>query len=207
MERLVVASNNKGKLLEFRRLLEPLGFQVVGISEVVGSFSVDETGSTFAANAALKARAACEATGSFALADDSGLEVDALEGRPGVRSARYAGEGASDAENNDLLLKQMADVADEARTARFRCAIALAEPSGVIAAVEGSCEGTILRAPRGDGGFGYDPLFSVAAFGGRSFAELGGSEKDQVSHRAQALRKVEDLLLTRYRQRSAKSSE
>jgi len=207
MQRLVIASNNKGKLLEFRRLLEPLGFQVVAISEVVGSFSVDETGSTFAANAALKARAACEATGSWALADDSGLEVDALEGRPGVRSARFAGEGASDAENNDLLLKQMADVDDQARTARFRCAIALAESSGVIATVEASSEGTILRAPRGDAGFGYDPLFAVAAFGGRSFAELSGAEKDQVSHRAQALRKIEDLLLTRYRQLSAKPSE
>src|SRR6187399_2112843 len=133
MVRLVIASNNKGKLLEFRRLLEPLGFQVVGISELVGAFSVDETGSTFAANAVLKARAACEATtGSWALADDSGLEVDALDGRPGVRSARYAGEGASDAENNDLLLKQMAEVDEPARTARFRCAIALAEASGAV---------------------------------------------------------------------------
>ena len=133
--------------------------------------------------------------------------MDALEGRPGVRSARYAGEGASDAENNDLLLKQMAEVDDSARTARFRCAIALAEVSGALTTVEGSCEGTILRAPTGDGGFGYDPLFSVAAFDGRSFAELSGAEKDRVSHRAQALRSIEHLLVTRYRQLSAKHSE
>lgn len=207
MQRLVIATNNKGKLREFRRLLEPLGLEVVAIGDVVDGFHVDESGSTFAANAALKARAACELTGTPALADDSGLEVDALQGRPGVRSARYAGEGATDVANNDLLLKQLAGVADSARTARFRCAIALAEPSGGLSMVDGTCEGVIRHSPSGTDGFGYDPLFSVPQCGGRSFAELSPSEKDRVSHRGEALRKIQDLLVARFRRGGAKSSE
>ncbi|HEY6723937.1 MAG TPA: XTP/dITP diphosphatase [Polyangiaceae bacterium] len=207
MHRLVIATNNQGKLREFRRLLGPLGLEVVAIGDLVDDFHVDETGSTFAANAALKARAACELTGTPALADDSGLEVDALGGRPGVRSARYAGEGASDSANNDLLLKQLTEVADGARTARFRCAIALSEPSGGLSIVEGTCEGVIQRAPSGTDGFGYDPLFSVPQCGGRSFAELGPSEKDRVSHRGEALRKIQDLLVARFANGEANPSE
>lgn len=207
MHRLVIATNNQGKLREFRRLLEPLGLEVVAIGDVVREFHVDETGSTFADNAALKARAASELAGAPALADDSGLEVDALEGRPGVRSARYAGEGASDAANNALLLDQLAGVADGVRTARFRCAIALSEPSGDLSMVEGTCEGVIQRAPSGTDGFGYDPLFSVPECGGRSFAELSPAEKDRISHRGKALRKIQDLLVARFAPGSAKSSE
>lgn len=207
MKRLVVASNNQGKLREFRRLLEPLGLEVASIGEVVGRFHVDETGTTFADNAALKARAASELAGCPALADDSGLEVDALDGRPGVRSARFAGEGATDAQNNDLLLKQMEGVDDHLRTARFRCAIAFFEPAGSLSIVEGTCEGTIQRAPKGNNGFGYDPLFLVAEFAGRSFAELTPAEKDRVSHRGQALRKIQDLLLARFPRSAAKSPE
>lgn len=198
MDRFVIATNNQGKLREFRRLLEPLGLEVVSIGQVVGRFDVDETGTTFADNAALKARAASELAGCPALADDSGLEVDALDGRPGVRSARYAGDAASDAANNALLLEQMAEVDDRSRTARFRCAIAFFEPSGALSIVEGSCEGVIRRAPSGTDGFGYDPLFAVEGFGGRSFAELTPDEKDRVSHRGKALRKIQDLLLTRF---------
>lgn len=207
MHRLVVASNNKGKLREFRRLLEPLGFEVVGIADAVGSFHVDETGTTFSANAALKARAASAVAGCPALADDSGLEVDALDGRPGVRSARFAGEGATDAQNNQLLLKQLEGVDEGARTARFRCAIAFFEPGGALSIVEGTCEGVIQRAPSGTDGFGYDPLFSVPECGGRSFAELSPGEKDRVSHRGKALRKIQDLLLARFASAGPKSSE
>jgi len=196
---LVVATGNQGKLREFRRLLEPLGLEVAPIGDVVEGFHVDETGTTFAANAALKARAASERAGVPALADDSGLEVDALDGRPGVRSARFAGEEATDAANNELLLKHMVDVADAARSARFRCAIALAEPSGEVSVVEGTCEGVIQRAPSGTDGFGYDPLFAVPECGGRSFAELDPAEKDRVSHRGKALRKIQDLLVARFR--------
>jgi len=207
MKRLVIASNNQGKLREFRRLLEPLGLEVVSIGDVAGRFHVDETGTTFADNAALKARAASELAGCPALADDSGLEVDALDGRPGVRSARFAGEAATDAQNNDLLLKQLEGVDDRARAARFRCAIAFFEPAGSLSIVEGTCEGTIQRAPTGSDGFGYDPLFLVAEFGGRSFAELTPAEKDRVSHRGQALRKIQDLLLARFAPGAAKSPE
>ena len=207
MKRLVIASNNQGKLREFRRLIEPLGLEVVSIGEVAGRFHVDETGTTFADNAALKARAASQLAGCPALADDSGLEVDALDGRPGVRSARFAGEGATDAQNNDLLLKQLEGVDDRARSARFRCAIAFFEPPGSLSIVEGTCEGTIQRAPTGSDGFGYDPLFLVAEFSGRSFAELTPAEKDRVSHRGQALRKIQDFLLSRFAPGGAKSSE
>lgn len=207
MHRLVIATSNKGKLREFRRLLEPLGLEVVSIGEAVGSFHVDETGTTFAANAALKARAASEVSGVPALGDDSGLEVDALGGRPGVRSARYAGDGASDAENNELLLKELAGIDEGDRTARFRCAIAFSEPSGELSIVEGTCEGVIQRAPSGSDGFGYDPLFTVPECGGRSFAELSPAEKDRVSHRGKALRKIQDLLVARFAHGGAKSSE
>ena len=207
MQRLVIASNNQGKLREFRRLLEPLGLEVVSVGEAAGSFHVDETGTTFAANAALKARAACELTGSPALGDDSGLEVDALDGRPGVRSARFAGEGATDAMNNDLLLKQLAGVDEHARSARFRCAIAYAEPTGEVSIVEGTCEGLIQLAPTGGDGFGYDPLFVVPELGSRSFAELNPSEKDRVSHRGEALRRIQSLLLERLGSRGPKASD
>lgn len=207
MQRLVIATKNKGKLRELRRLLEPLGLEVVSIGEVADSFHVDESGSTFAANAALKARAASELSGAPALGDDSGLEVDALGGRPGVRSARYAGEAASDAENNELLLRELAEVGEAERSARFRCAIALAEPSGELSIVEGTCEGMIQRAPSGTDGFGYDPLFTVPECGGRSFAELSPAEKDRVSHRGKALRKIQDLLVARFAPSGAKSLE
>lgn len=207
MRRLVIATNNKGKLREFRRLLEPLGLEVVAIGDAVDEFHVDETGTTFADNATLKARAASELTGCPALADDSGLEVDALDGRPGVRSARFAGEGASDAANNELLLKQLAGVADGARTARFRCAIAFYESSEALVIVDGTCEGVIRHSPSGADGFGYDPLFSVPECGGRSFAELDPAEKDRVSHRGKALRKIQDLLVARFGPGGAKSPE
>ena len=192
---LVLATTNRGKLAELRRLLAPLELSVVSPQDVLGhEVSVEETGNTFAANAELKARAVCEATGLLSLADDSGLEVDALDGRPGVRSARYAGDSASDAENNALLLQELEGVEPAKRGATFRCVMALCGPSGALHGVEGSLRGTILEAPRGSAGFGYDPLFSVAEFGGRSLAELSGEQKDSISHRARALRRLSALL-------------
>jgi XTP/dITP diphosphohydrolase len=175
--RVVLATGNKGKLREL---------------------SAEETGTTFEANAVLKARHAARITGLPAIADDSGLEVDALDGRPGVWSARYAGEGASDADNNAKLLAELAHV-DEPRTARYRCVIAYVasadDPSPVLAS--GAWEGAIAREPRGDGGFGYDPLFLVGT-GHLTAAELPPDEKNRVSHRAHALRElVERLRLAR----------
>jgi len=203
LTRLLVATGNPGKLAEIQRFFEGMPVELATVHSVLGrSHDVDEVGTTFGENALLKALSAARLTGMLALGDDSGLEVDALGGRPGVRSARYAGEHASDAENNRLLLHELTGVPDTERTARFRCAVALAEPSGRTHSVAGvSVEGIILHAPRGDGGFGYDPLFAVPVLGGRSFAELLPAQKEQVSHRGQALRNLrvllEDLLSSR----------
>lgn len=187
---LVLATNNSGKVQELARLLAALPLEVISASQALGKpFHVDETGSSFRDNAVLKARAAAEATGHWALADDSGLEVDALGGRPGVWSARYAGEGASDADNNARLLQELSGVEHAARTARFRCVIALAKPGGQVETVSGEAEGLILQSPRGDAGFGYDPLFEVPRLG-LTFAELTGPQKDALSHRGQALEKL-----------------
>ena len=157
--RLVIATTNRGKLREVAEILAPDGVTVVGIAEVAPGWSVVEDGATFVENARLKATDLARRTGLPALGDDSGLEVDALGGRPGVRSARYAGEHATDAENTALLLRELAAVPDDARGAAFRCALVLAWPDGTCVEAEGRCAGRIARAPRGDGGFGYDPVF------------------------------------------------
>lgn len=187
--RLIVATKNPGKVREFKEILEPLGFEVVSQTEAGVSLDVEETGTTFAENAALKARAIYQATGCATVADDSGLAVDALDGAPGVYSARYAGEGASDAERNQKLLHALADVPKGKRTAQFICAIHLILPTEGSTPEEitahGECPGVIGFAPRGENGFGYDPLFYVA--NGKSFAELSAEEKNQCSHRARAL--------------------
>jgi XTP/dITP diphosphohydrolase len=188
-QRVVLATGNRGKLRELRALLEDFSLEVVPQSEL-GVESVEETGTTFEANALLKARHAARVTGLPALADDSGLEVDALDGRPGVRSARYAGESATDADNNAKLLEELA-AAGEPRTARYRCVIAYVASADDEAPLlaSGSWEGAIAREPRGDGGFGYDPLFLVGA-GQLTAAELPADEKNRVSHRAQALHEL-----------------
>src|SRR5690349_17756660 len=157
---LVLATTNEGKLQELRTLLADLQVEVIGMSQVVGSsFSVSETGQTFEENAVLKARAVSKASGLTAIGDDSGLEVAALGGRPGVRSRRFAHERATDAENNAALLRELEEIGEAERSARFRCVLALVTPWDEQArTVEGACEGQILRAPRGSGGFGYDPL-------------------------------------------------
>ena len=191
--RIVLASGNAGKLREIEKILDGLHVEVVPQSEY-GVTEADETGKTFAANALIKARHALEATGLPALADDSGIVVDALDGRPGVYSARYAGIGASDADNNAKLLAELEGVPDARRTAAFHCAACfvapgLAEP--VVA--EGEWRGVILDAARGDGGFGYDPLFYVPEMGCTS-AELSAADKNRLSHRGQALRKLAQRL-------------
>jgi XTP/dITP diphosphohydrolase len=194
---IVLGSSNQGKLREFRELLSDLPIQVRSVREALGvPLEVVEDGVTFEQNALLKARAVSQATGLIALADDSGLEVDALGGRPGVRSARFAHERATDAENNAALLRELEAVGEGRRSARFRCVLALVTPWDAEArTVEGSCEGQILRAPRGSGGFGYDPLFAVDDLAGQAMAELTCEQKNRVSHRARAVRALRPLLL------------
>ncbi|MCC6765184.1 MAG: XTP/dITP diphosphatase [Deltaproteobacteria bacterium] len=184
--RLVFATGNRGKLREVARILAPAGVTVVGIADVAPEWRVVEDGATFAANARLKAESLTRRTGLPALGDDSGLEVAALGGRPGVRSARYAGAHATDAENTARLLGELADVPDDARAAAFRCALVLAWPDGRSVEAEGRCEGVIARTPRGAGGFGYDPVF-VDPASGRTFAELPTEAKNAFSHRRRAL--------------------
>jgi XTP/dITP diphosphohydrolase len=183
---IVLASSNPGKIREIQRLL-PDDVEI-RLSNDFGIVLPPETGLTFRENAVIKAEAAAAASGQIAIGDDSGLEVDALGGKLGVRSARFAGESASDAENISKLLTAMADVAPEARTARFRCVIAVARPGGTTIAAEGEVHGVIGFQPRGSCGFGYDPVFIVT--GGRTFAELSAEEKDAVSHRGAALRAI-----------------
>jgi len=199
---LVFATRNKGKLVELRELLA--GFDVLSIDEAAARIGraipeVVEDADTFAGNAAKKAREVSLITQLPALADDSGLEVDALGGAPGVLSARYAGAGHDDAANNAKLLVALTGVSAERRTARFRAALALADVSGVLGdrvlAADGACEGVILTAPRGTGGFGYDPLFFAPELG-MTFAEAGVGSKSQLSHRARAMAAMKPQLLS-----------
>jgi XTP/dITP diphosphohydrolase len=189
----VLASGNAGKLAELRSLLGDL-VDVRSASEL-GATLPEETGSTFEENAILKARAVAEQTGFMAIADDSGLEVDALGGAPGVYSARYAGDDADDRRNNEKLLRELASVGDRDRSARFRCAIAIAYSPDDVETAFGSCEGRVLHAPRGTGGFGYDPLFELP--GGPTMAELNPDEKNAVSHRGRAMREAISLIRNR----------
>jgi XTP/dITP diphosphohydrolase len=196
--RLVVATNNRGKLREYRELLADDGVELLGVDAVVPGWSVIEDGATFAANARRKARDLAARADLPALGDDSGLEVAALGGRPGVRSARFAGEHATDADNTALLLRELRDVSADRRAAAFRCALALAFPDGDVVEADGRCEGWIARAPRGDGGFGYDPVFVDPATG-QSFAELSAELKNARSHRRRALDALRRALAARAR--------
>ena len=195
---IVLATSNHGKLTELRALLADLPVQLRSAAEVLGEQpNIVEDGATFEDNALIKARAIAQATRALALADDSGLEVDALGGRPGVRSARFAHERATDAENNAALLRELAEVEEGARNARFRCVLALVDPwrEADLHIAKGSCEGSIARAPRGSGGFGYDPLFIVEGKDGKAMAELSEAEKNQVSHRGKAVRALRAILV------------
>jgi XTP/dITP diphosphohydrolase len=188
--RLLLATNNPGKVREFRRLLEGSGFEVVTPAEAGISLDVEETGHTYAENAALKAKAFAEAGQCLALADDSGIEVDALGGGPGMYSARYGGPGLDDVARTARLLEELQGVPEGARTARYRAIVALAWPGATQPPLfEGVQEGSIAFAPRGDRGFGYDPVFLVRGDGRpRVQAELADAEKDAISHRGQAVR-------------------
>ncbi len=193
-EKLVLATANQGKKKEIQVLLAGSGVELVSLLEYPQLILPEETGNTFVANARLKARFVVEATGHWALSDDSGLVVDALSGAPGVHSARYAGSQASDAENNLKLLQALAEVPDGQRGAAFVCVIVLASPSGEEFVFEGSCRGRIGRQLSGTGGFGYDPLFLVAMDYRLSMAQLSPAEKSAISHRGQALRKLRQWL-------------
>lgn len=184
---LAVATFNPHKLCEIRAILPPLPFVLKALSDFPGACPAEEDGATLEANAVKKALAAARFTGLWALADDTGLEVDALGGGPGVRSARYAGEKASPAENNARLLSALQGVPREKRLARFACVVALASPSGGVRISRGALEGRITDGMRGANGFGYDPLFEVGA-GPRTLAEFSEGEKNSVSHRALALK-------------------
>lgn len=190
-ERLVIASGNAGKVREFSVLLQPFARRVEGLPQ--GFAMPDETGATFAENARLKAQAVCDQTGLPALADDSGLCVDALDGAPGVFSARFSGPGATDAANCDRLLVRLAGVPPGSRGAEFVAALALVAPDGRTYFAEGRVRGEILEAGRGADGFGYDPLFYYAPLA-RTFAEIAFEEKNRVSHRTQALRALAEQL-------------
>jgi XTP/dITP diphosphohydrolase len=194
MSRVVLASSNAGKLRELQELLAGCGMEVLP-QAAFGIAAPEEDGRSFAENALLKARYASRESGLPAIADDSGLEVDALDGRPGIHSARYAGPGRSDDANKLKLLEELAAVPAAARTARFRCAMVFVrsadDPAPLLA--EAAWEGAIGLEPRGAGGFGYDPLFVVAG-GTRTAAEMPAAEKNQVSHRAQALRTLVGLM-------------
>lgn len=192
---VVLATGNLKKAAELRALLEPLELRVLSPDDVGGLPEVDEDQSTFAGNARKKAESGARASGHWCLADDSGLCVDALDGAPGVHSARFAGTHGDDVANNRRLLADLADIPSERRGARFVCAVAFAGPDGATEAVfEGEVHGRILDAPRGDGGFGYDPLFLFTEPGhpqtGCGFAELSPAEKADVSHRGRALRRL-----------------
>ncbi|HKM43229.1 MAG TPA: XTP/dITP diphosphatase [Limnochordia bacterium] len=191
--RLLVASHNEHKIREIKELTAHLKLDVVGLPEVGDFPPVVEDGDTFQANARKKAVEIAELSGVLVLADDSGLEVDALGGAPGVHSARFAGEPCSDQRNNTLLLERLRGYPVEQRGAAFRCAMALARPGGPVELTEGVCRGQILFEPRGTGGFGYDPLFFVPEYE-KSFAELGSQVKNRISHRYLAMQKMLEVI-------------
>ncbi|WP_415883215.1 XTP/dITP diphosphatase [Neptuniibacter sp. QD72_48] len=196
INKIVLASGNKGKLKEFNQVLADLGVKVVPQSEFNVS-DADETGLSFVENAILKARHAAEVTGLPALADDSGLEVDALQGAPGIYSARFSGEDATDTKNNELLLEQLEGIPSEQRSARFRCVLVFMrhanDPTPLIC--QGSWEGTILEQASGNNGFGYDPLFWIPELE-KASAELAPEQKNQLSHRGQAVQLLKQSIET-----------
>jgi len=194
--KLLVASTNQGKIAEIEACLKELPLRIVSLKNLAGYPTVVEDGSTFEENALKKARSLADFSGLITLADDSGLEVDALHGAPGIYSARYAGEEGNDQRNNQKLLAELKDVAEEKRSARFVCALALCAPKSLAIAdwvVRESCEGRIAFAPRGEHGFGYDPLFFYPPLG-KTFGEIDRETKATVSHRGKALKKLSAVL-------------
>jgi len=193
MRKLLVATHNAGKVREYRQLLADLPLEVTYLDAEGIDLEVEETGGSFAENAVRKATAYAAASGLWTWADDSGLEVDALGGAPGIRSSRYAGPGASDEDRYRKLLRELDGVPWEERTARFRCVVAIATPEGEVHTAAGRCEGIIAFEPRGSYGFGYDPVFFLPELG-RTMAELPPEMKNRISHRGQAARVAKRLL-------------
>jgi XTP/dITP diphosphohydrolase len=188
--RLLVATHNQGKVAEFRRMLTLDGVEIVGLADLGIGEEIAETGHTFRENASLKASGFARLAGIPTLADDSGLSIDYLNGWPGVLSARYAGDGASDIERMEKVLSEMSNAANAQRSARFICVLSISDADGeIVAEVEGVCEGIIVREPRGANGFGYDPIFQPIGFD-KTFGELGSDIKDSISHRANAISKI-----------------
>ena len=191
--KMVLATKNKNKVKEVSEFLAPHGIEVVSLLEFPDLPEIEEYGETFKENAIIKATEACMFTGLMALADDSGLEVDCLEGLPGAYSSRFAGEDKDDHANNKKLLELLEGVPAEQRTARFKCVMAIATTECFVYTADGACEGIIAEQPRGEGGFGYDPLFYLPEYG-KTFAELDLEIKNKISHRARALTGVLDIL-------------
>jgi XTP/dITP diphosphohydrolase len=190
---VVLATRNAGKLREIQAILAPLGLKILSLQDFLEIPEIIEDGQTFEENAVKKASAVARRTGRIAIADDSGLAVDALQGRPGVFSSRYAGEKATDADRYRKLLKEMAGIPQGKRGAAFICAIAVASPEGKTETVEGQCHGEIAVAPQGSHGFGYDPIFYLPELG-KTMAEVEPEMKNRISHRAQALEKLKQVL-------------
>lgn len=190
---ILLATTNKGKIRELEELLKNTDIAIMSLSDLPDYIEVAETGKTFAENAFIKARAVCALSQIVTLADDSGLEVDALDGAPGVYSARYAGEPKSDQRNIDKLLKDLEGIPEEKRSARFRCCLAVVCPDGREYVTEGSVEGRILFAEKGNDGFGYDPVFYLPDMG-KTMAELSLDQKNELSHRAKAFAKAVPIL-------------
>lgn len=193
MQKLLIATHNQGKVREYRELLADLPVAITFLTELGITEDVEETEATFEGNAILKARSYAAMTGLWAWADDSGLEVDALDGRPGVWSARYAGPGATDQEKYEKVLAELSRHPKESWTARFRCVVAIATPEGKVNTRSGTVEGLITDQPRGEYGFGYDPIFYLASFN-KTLAELSPGVKNNISHRAEAAAAAKELL-------------
>jgi XTP/dITP diphosphohydrolase len=194
MIKILLATNNRGKLREYRRLLAGIPFDIVTPADCDITAEVAETGVTFEENAILKATTMATASSLLALADDSGLEVDALGGAPGPLSRRFAGKNATDADRIAFLLNKLKDAPDKIRTAQFRCVIAIAEPTGRVELCSGSCQGVIISKPVGTNGFGYDPIFYLPELG-KTMAQLTIRQKNLISHRARAAEKAKALLM------------
>jgi XTP/dITP diphosphohydrolase len=197
MPKLLLATGNKAKVREYKSLLKGLPFEMVSMAELGINTGVDEIGESLEENARLKAATLARKSQLLTLADDSGLEVDALGGEPGRLSARYAGDGASDRDRVEYLLSRLKDVPEGKRSARFRCVIAIARPGGEVELCSGECHGFITLEPRGEEGFGYDPIFYLPELG-KTMAELTLEEKNRVSHRGRAARQAIQLLRSKY---------
>lgn len=195
MKKVLIATNNKGKAKDFEVLFEPYGIQVMTLNDLEQDIDVEETGTTFEENAVLKAEEVAKQLGIMVISDDSGLEIDALNGAPGVYSARYAGPAKNDDANIDKVLEELQEVPEDERTARFRCVLAIAGPQQETKTFSGSCEGFILNERRGTNGFGYDPIFYTPAKQ-RAMAELTPAEKGEISHRGAALAQLKEQLPT-----------